>query len=94
MPETAIGNASETITFGEKLESSGHFYMDWLQLDDFRQLDQSKHSTIVKSVQGGGGSNYGFADGSVRFERFGQSFSPINLWAVVDSWRTNFTMGP
>jgi prepilin-type processing-associated H-X9-DG protein len=35
----------------------------------------------------GGGSNYGFVDGSVRFLKFGEAFSPQNLWAVTDEFR-------
>jgi len=92
--DSAVHYPSDTITFGEKLHDSGHFYMDWLQLDDFQQLDQSKHGSLVKNSQGAGGSNFAFVDGSVRFLRFGRSFSPVNLWAVDDGWRTNFIMTP
>lgn len=80
--QTLIHDPTDTVLFGEKLHDSGHFYMDWLQVDDLMQLDQNKH---------GAGSNYAFADGSVRFLRFGQSLSPINLWFIVDNWRTNFS---
>jgi prepilin-type processing-associated H-X9-DG protein len=34
-----------------------------------------------------GGSNFVFADGSARFLKYGQSISPVNLWAVRDEWR-------
>jgi prepilin-type processing-associated H-X9-DG protein len=88
--ENAIKKPSETIFFGEKDEGSGHFYMDWENKDDYQQLDESKHSTGVKNAagDGGGGSNYAFSDGSVRFMRFGKSFYPINMWFVFETNRT------
>ena len=39
--------------------------------------------------KGGGGSDYAFADGSARYLRYGLSITPVNLWAIEDSWRTN-----
>jgi len=66
--------------------------MDFLegQGNDVTELNQSRHSE-------GGGSNYAFADGSARYLKFGQSFVPIDFWAIEDSWRTNaavFSSGP
>jgi prepilin-type processing-associated H-X9-DG protein len=55
--------------------------------DDLRVIDQTRHGS--KSAAKGGGSNYSFIDGSVRYLRFGQSVSPLNLWAVMDDYRTN-----
>lgn len=88
--ENQIKKSSETILFGEKDATSGHFFMDWEHKDDYRQLDESKHSTGVKDANGngGGGSNYGLADGSVRFLKFGKSVNPINLWFVYEETRT------
>ncbi len=91
MREDAIKNASETILFGEKRTGSPHYYMDFMEGDngnDVDELEQSRHST-VRAASRGGGSDYAFADGSARFYRFGNTFAPINLWAVVDEWRTN-----
>jgi prepilin-type N-terminal cleavage/methylation domain-containing protein/prepilin-type processing-associated H-X9-DG protein len=91
MPETAIKSPSETIVFGEKLTGSGHYYMDFLELDpvslsgnDFTQVEQSRHSANQTSS---GGSNYTFADGSARYLAFGKMFMPETLWAVTDKWR-------
>jgi prepilin-type N-terminal cleavage/methylation domain-containing protein/prepilin-type processing-associated H-X9-DG protein len=90
MPETGIKNPSDTITFGEKLNESQHYYMDFLELDenltgnDFNQLEQGRHSATTQSS---GGSNYAFADGSARFLRYWSSVQPINLWGVTDKWR-------
>jgi len=36
MPESAIKLSSDTIIFGEKLTGSGHYYMDFLELDPAR----------------------------------------------------------
>jgi prepilin-type N-terminal cleavage/methylation domain-containing protein/prepilin-type processing-associated H-X9-DG protein len=85
MPESAIQEPSQTVLFGEKDFNSPHYFMDFTFYDDILQLDQSKHSTNAKDARGngGGGSNYTFADGSTRFLKFGGSLSPRNLWAVV-----------
>ena len=91
VPETAVKEPSDTITFGEKAWESGHFWMDFNQLDDIQQLDQNKHGVAVKSGKGGG-SNYAFIDGSVRYLKFGKAFSPINLWAITDAARTNLAL--
>ncbi|MHB8523706.1 MAG: DUF1559 family PulG-like putative transporter [Limisphaerales bacterium] len=87
--ENLIAEPSMTIAFGEKLETSGHWYFDYETYEDITQLDQSKHSTGRRNAQGdgGGGSNYIFADGSARFLKFGQSVMPVNLWATTPAWR-------
>ncbi|MBU6399940.1 MAG: DUF1559 domain-containing protein [Verrucomicrobia bacterium] len=93
--DTMIDFPSDTVVFGEKLHDWGLFYYDWLETDDIRLLDQSKHSSGMRpGAQGSGGSNYSFADGSVRFQKFGQVFVPINMWFIVDAWRTNSTAVP
>jgi prepilin-type N-terminal cleavage/methylation domain-containing protein/prepilin-type processing-associated H-X9-DG protein len=87
--ENAINEPSLTVLFGEKDPESEHYFMDFSAIDDIRQLDQSKHSTGRKDANGngGGGSNYAFVDGSVRFLKFGRSFNPVNLWAVLPEIR-------
>lgn len=94
--ENAIREPSDTVTFGEKDHDSRHLYMDFLENsgggvgNDVTELEQSRHSGS-SSVKGStsGGSNYGFADGSTRYLRFGKSFSPVNYWAIEIAWRTN-----
>ncbi len=92
MTESGIKEPSETIVFGEKRgdTSHGHFYMDFLEGigNDVTEVEQSRHSTVGKN-SGGGGSDYAFADGSIRFLRFGRSFIPLDLWATEEKWRTN-----
>jgi prepilin-type N-terminal cleavage/methylation domain-containing protein/prepilin-type processing-associated H-X9-DG protein len=86
MSEQMIRVPSETILFGEKETSSGHYYMDMLEGvgNDFTEVEQSRHSATAKNS---GGSNFAFADGSVRYLRFGQMLTPQNLWAVEDAYR-------
>jgi prepilin-type N-terminal cleavage/methylation domain-containing protein len=74
VPESAITESSETVLFGEKDAKSGHYWMDYWQGDDYSELDQTHHMKT--------GSVYGFADGSARFLKFGQSLDPINLWFI------------
>ncbi len=83
--ESEIPQPSDTITFGEKEAVSMHWYFDYETYEDITQLDQSRHAS--RGLKGAGGSNYGFADGSARFLRFGESVSPVNLWAVTPEWR-------
>lgn len=90
--EAEIQEPSETVVFGEKETSSGHFWMDYWMYDDANELEQSRHSNGGRKNMGG--SNYAFADGSVRFLPFGRSFYPINLWAVTPGWRTNGAVQP
>ena len=92
MPESAIKDHSGTILFGEKETGSAHFYMDFLETsadkptgNDFDELEHARHS----GAKAAGGSNYAFADGSAHYLRYGASINPINLWAVVDSWRNS-----
>jgi prepilin-type N-terminal cleavage/methylation domain-containing protein/prepilin-type processing-associated H-X9-DG protein len=76
--ESAIRYPSETIAMGEKLTEEWDFYVDMVSLDDFRIIEQKRHRS---------GSNYLFIDGSVRGLSFGKSLSPLNLWALTDSYR-------
>jgi prepilin-type N-terminal cleavage/methylation domain-containing protein/prepilin-type processing-associated H-X9-DG protein len=85
LPESLIQDPSDTVVFGEKEPTSGHWYFDYETYEDVTQLDQSKHSNGGRKDSGG--SHYVFADGSVRFLRQWQSFVPVNLWAVTEAWR-------
>ncbi len=94
MPDNAIKLPSETVLFGEKETGSPHFYMDCMETDagnQFTELEQGRHSAVVKKS---GGSNYAFADASVRYLPYWADLTPVNLWAVVDSWRTNVVAMP
>lgn len=93
MPESAIKEPSDTIVFGEKITESGHYYMDYDMYDDLMQLDQSKHMSPGQNSRAGG-SNYAFADGSVKFVKFGRTLAPKNLWAVTDFYRNQAVASP
>src|SRR5262249_10099064 len=88
MSEQMIKLPSETIVFGEKETASGHFYMDMLEDigNDFTEVEQSRHSTTAKKS---GGSNFVFADGSVRYWRYGRMLPRQNLWAIVGAYRNS-----
>lgn len=100
LPENIIKNPSDTIIFGEKVPNLGHHYMDFTQGDinagdlgnDSMMIDHERHSK--GPGKGGGGSNFAFCDGSVRFQHYGTELVPVNLWAVMDDWRTNLAMLP
>jgi prepilin-type processing-associated H-X9-DG protein len=93
MVESAVRQPAETVVFGEKRNASPHYFMDFLegQGNDVTEVEQSRHSTTAAGSKGGG-SNYAFADGSARFYRFSKTYTPLNLWATEDEWRTNSTV--
>ncbi|HWN97131.1 MAG TPA: type II secretion system protein [Methylomirabilota bacterium] len=88
LSEQRIKLPSDTIVFGEKETGSGHFYMDFLEGvgNDFTEVEQGRHSATAKNS---GGSNFTFADGSVRYLPYGGMLMPQNLWAVEDSYRNS-----
>lgn len=79
---------SETIMFGEKKQERYDVHMDFYQGEgnDVDAIDQNKHNASGAESRAGG-SNFAFADGSVRLLKYGESLSPENLWAVTDQWR-------
>ena len=87
---SSIPDPTETICFGErKVDSKDDAYMDiWppeYGSDHLLEVDHGKHRANGKASSGG--SNYGFADGSARYLKYGAAFSPRNLWAVTDEFR-------
>jgi prepilin-type N-terminal cleavage/methylation domain-containing protein len=90
MREAVIAQPSDTIAFGEKFPDSKHKHMDLLQGagNDNDQVEPGRHSRGGGPATAGG-SVYAFADGSVRFLRYGQAVLPVNLWAVTEQWRQN-----
>jgi prepilin-type N-terminal cleavage/methylation domain-containing protein/prepilin-type processing-associated H-X9-DG protein len=90
--ESEIKMPTDTILFGEMRPEYTHKHMDYRQGNgnDLEVVDQTRHGGGSSSR--GGGANYSFADGSVRFLRFGESLAPRNLWAVTDEWRDSGTM--
>ena len=56
--------------------------------NDIREVEHGRHGSALASKKAGS-SVYGYADGSVRALKFGNSFQPINQWATESIWRTN-----
>ena len=99
--ETAILHPSDTVTLGEKITASPQYFMDLLEAEnngavgnDLFELDRSRHGGTGVKNSGSGGSNYAFADSSVRFVKFGEILGPINLWAVTDQSRADLAVNP
>jgi len=92
LKESDIIHASETIVLGEKVAYRMDFYMDMLagNGDDFAgAVAQDRHGGHGVGTETGGSINT-FADGSVRFYKFGRAFDPLNLWAVSDADRASY----
>ncbi len=90
--ETDIKNVADTVLFGEKRQSAGDYWMDILEYTGNNVQDKVQHGTHSNSLQPSrtGGANFGFADGSTRFLKFGGSVVPINRWCVKESDRTKY----
>lgn len=101
MKESSVLRPSETIIFGEKKNIQGDpsgqgamdYFMDMLegsgaipQGNDVDRIEHGCHSIIHRGGRGGG-SNFTFVDGSVRYLKYGNSTWPLNLWAVSDKDR-------
>ena len=91
IPEAAIQEPSQTITFGEVRTNAGpvsNYYMDFLEGNDRDVIWRNRHSggTLLNKV---GGSNYTFADGHAEFIKYRGVLFPLNLWAVTERFRTN-----
>lgn len=92
LKQSAIRYPSDTIVFGEKRGLSQHVHMDFYQGhvgNDAEELEQQMHGGGPNRV---GMSDYVMADASARGIRAGKSLNPVNLWAVLDNWRTNLAV--
>jgi len=99
--ESVIRYPSDTILFGEKFTIAGDFFMDLLEPgaggavgNDINHIvEQSRHGGSGANASvgvGAGGSNYAFADGSVRFYKCPETMTPLNLWCVGDADRLSY----
>jgi prepilin-type N-terminal cleavage/methylation domain-containing protein/prepilin-type processing-associated H-X9-DG protein len=100
MKTTVIRRPSDTVFIGEKITDKIDYYMDLLEQEssgavgnDLFRMERSRHNGVGQN-SGSGGSNYAFADGSVRFVKFGQILWPENLWAITDAGRTTYAVKP
>jgi prepilin-type N-terminal cleavage/methylation domain-containing protein len=102
MMESAVLRTTDTIVFGEKknVETvdgriAGDYFMDSLEGDgnDFDRVEHGCHSTASHQAKTGG-SNYAFADSSVRYLKFGADVWPENQWAVSWADRMRYAFQP
>jgi prepilin-type N-terminal cleavage/methylation domain-containing protein len=91
--EENVLRPADTVLYGEKngeTPQNGHYYMDFNQLDDIREVEQCRHGRTANTVStNAGGSVYAFIDGSTRYLKYGRSFFPENLWGNTAAGRTN-----
>lgn len=98
MKELDVIYPSETIIFGEKKNlpvPAMDYFMDLSEGigNDFDKVEQGCHAVTHKGINSGG-SDFVFVDGSVRFQRYGTTVWPLNLWAVNDTNRLVFAWKP
>jgi len=98
MSLSALRLPSDTIIMGEKKGDSDHYYMDLLEPsrdgargNDVTEIERGRHSGGAGKRQGGGGM-YMMGDGSGRFIKYRGLLFPLNLWAVTDTYRTNYAL--
>ena len=93
LKENAVVFPSDTVVLGEKFSSATDYYMDLLEGagNDITQVaEQSRHGgngRIAQTGIGVGGSNYAFVDGSARYIKCPQAFSPVDIWCISDADR-------
>ena len=91
--DTAISEPSETVLFGEKKSGRTDFYVDLGSVTTtvVDLTEQGRHARVPGNPKSGG-SNHGYADGSVRYDRFGRSLCPLNYWAITSAGRSNLAI--
>jgi prepilin-type processing-associated H-X9-DG protein len=100
LKQTVVPHPSDTVLFGEKKSTSGHYYMDLEEPgrsvdfpgavlgNDDTELEQGRHLSKSQGSRSGG-SNYSFVDGSTRTLKYWRSVGPFNLWCVLDEDRSS-----
>jgi prepilin-type N-terminal cleavage/methylation domain-containing protein/prepilin-type processing-associated H-X9-DG protein len=104
LKESVVTKPTETVVFGEKknlgadAEDGGatDYFMDNWEGKGGNDADRVEHGchSNPRRVQGVGGSNFGFVDGSVRYLKYGGSVWPVNMWAVGDADRAAYAFQP
>jgi prepilin-type N-terminal cleavage/methylation domain-containing protein len=103
MRDRAVLKSSDTVVFGEKKNRPDEeppvardYYMDMLEGMGGNDYDRAEHGChgAVNLRARGAGSNFAFADSSVRFMKYGTATWPLNLWAVSDNDRLKYAFQP
>ncbi len=92
--EQNILHPSDTVVLGEKKSGAADYYMDIFENggnDTSGIAEQTRHDSRGDDT-GTGGSNYTMADGSGRFIKAPQAFSPLNLWCNSDDDRAKYQL--
>lgn len=90
MKQSDVPHPSDTIAFGEKATDSHAFYVNVFQSPTgsyISDLAETRHNNPSLSARAGG-ANVIMVDGTVRYLPFGEDTCPIDIWAVLDHWRT------
>jgi prepilin-type N-terminal cleavage/methylation domain-containing protein len=90
MKDSAIPHPIETVAFGEKADGLTTFELNLFQSPTGSYLEtlaESRHNPANSARAGG--ANFAMSDGRVQYLKWGESTCPINLWAVLDRWRTD-----
>jgi prepilin-type N-terminal cleavage/methylation domain-containing protein len=97
--ETSIPLQSDTVVLGEKKSTAPDYYMDIFEYkstpdatggnDTAGVVEPSRHDSRGDDTFTGG-SNYTMVDGSARYIKCPQAFTPLNLWCVSDADRAAY----
>ena len=92
MKQDNVKRVTETVVFGEKKTESTQFDVDVRSVTAsiLATTEQGRHSSTGDGKSGG--SNHAFADGGVRFIKYGHSLCPENKWAVTDAGRLSYAI--
>lgn len=89
-----LAHPAETIIFGEKKTGASEFYVDVRSITTslLAVTEQGRHPRANGNAARNGGSNHAYADGAVRYVRYGHSLCPLNEWAVTAAGRANYAI--
>lgn len=92
--QDSLAHPAEIIIFGEKQTDASDFYVDVRSITTsvLAVTEQGRHSRANGNAVRNGGSNHAYADGGVRYVRYGRSLCPRNEWAVTDAGRANYAI--
>ncbi|MGA2864653.1 MAG: prepilin-type N-terminal cleavage/methylation domain-containing protein [Verrucomicrobiota bacterium] len=100
LKDSTVIKPSETVMFGEKKNIQGDpsglgamdYFMDMAEGLGGNDADRIEHGchSVPHRLTKSGGSNFTFVDGAVRYQKYGRTTWPLNLWAVSDDDRRKY----